>query len=187
MLRSLIQQVIIRRPVPDQLEVRVVWISGCFTDHSSLTPIHRDRDVSGFDQMVERIQELWQLGYNDEQMAERLTAEGFHSARSAHVTPKSVMKIRLARKWYLALERLRGADEMGQYLTVNGLAKRIGANESTTYRFIYREIIPAEHVIREPQTGIYLIRNDEQLIERLRERIEKNKYRNGMLKSPRLS
>jgi len=187
LLRSLIQQVIIRHPAPDQVQVRVVWISGCFTDHTGLTPIHRERDVSRFDQLVARIQELWGLGYNDRQMAEQLTTEGFHSARSAHVTADSVMKIRLARKWYLPLEQLRGADEMGDYLTVNGLAKRIGANESSTYRFIYRGIIPASDVVRGLQTGVYLIRNDEQLIDLLRQRVEKNKRRNGMLKSPPLT
>jgi DNA invertase Pin-like site-specific DNA recombinase len=184
LLRSLIQRVIIRRPAPDQVQVRVVWISGCFTDYTGLTPIHRERDVSRYEQMVARIQELWQLGYNDQQMAEQLTTEGFHSARSAHVSADSVMKIRLARKWYLPLERLRGADGLGNYLTVNGLTKRIGANASSTYRFIYRGIIPGDYVVRGPQTGVYLIRNDEQLIERLRQRVEKNKRRNGMLKSP---
>lgn len=184
LLRSLIRQIIIRRPVPDRLEIRVVWISDCFTDHIGLSPVRGERDISRFDQLVERIRELWQLGYNDEQMAETLTREGFHSARSVHVTTDSVMKIRLARKWYMPLERLRGADEVGDCLTVNGLAKRIGTNESTIYRFIYRKFIPPDLVIREPQAGIYLIRNDEALIEQLQKRVEKNKRRNGMLKSP---
>jgi len=187
LLRSLIQQIIIRRPAPDRLEIRVVWISGCFTDHTGLTPIQRECDVSRFEQMVERIQELWQLGYNDEQMAEQLTTEGFHSARSMRVSADSVMKIRLARKWYLSLERLRGVEEVDEYLTVNGLSKRIGTNESTIYRFIYRKIIPAEGVVRGPQTGVYLIRRDEALYDQLRRRVEKNKYRNGMLKSPATS
>jgi len=182
-LRSLVQQVIIRHPAPDQLAIRVVWISGCFTDHVGFTPIHRERDVSQYDQMVERIQELWQGGYNDEQMAETLTLEGFHSARSAHVTADSVMKIRLAKQWYMAFARLRNAEMIDAYLTINGLTKRIGANESTAYRFIYRKIIPPDCVIHEPQSDIYLIRNDEALIEQLRQRVEKNKHRNGMLKS----
>ena len=183
LLRSLVQQVIIRHPAPDQLAIRVVWISGCFTDHAGLTPTRRERDVSHYDQMVERIQDLWRLGYNDEQMAETLTSEGFHSARSAHVTADSVMKIRLAKQWYMTFARLRNTEMIDDYLTINGLTKRIGANESTTYRFIYRKIIPPDCVIHEPQAGIYLIRNDEGLIEQLRQRVEKNKHRNGMLKS----
>jgi DNA invertase Pin-like site-specific DNA recombinase len=183
LLRSLVQQVIIRHPAPDQLAIRVVWISGCFTDHAGLTPTQRERDVSHYDQMVERIQELWQGGYNDEQMAETLTLEGFHSARSARVTADSVMKIRLAKQWYMTFARLRNAEMIDDYLTINGLTKRIGANESTTYRFIYQKIIPPDCVIHEPQAGIYLIRNDDALIEQLRQRLAKNKHRNGMLKS----
>ena len=182
LLRSLIQQVIIRRPAPDQLQIRIVWISGCYTDHTSLTPIHRDRDVSGYDQMVARVQEMWKQGYNDEQMAKRLSREGFHSARSTNVTPKSVMKIRLARKWYLPFQRLRGAEAVNGALTVNGLAKRLGVNESTVYRFVYRKTIPGDYVTQETQTGIYLIRKDEQLIEELRKRIEERKRRKGMWK-----
>lgn len=179
LLRSLVQQVIIRHPVPDQVQIRIVWISGCFTDHTGLTPTQRECDVSRFDQMVVRIQELWQLGYNDEQIAEQLTTEGFHSARSACVSADSVMKIRLARKWYRALERLRGVDHVGDYLTVSGLAKRLDVNVRKIYAFIYQKVIPAESIEHEPQSGVYLIRYDEQLIEQLRKHIERKRSKHS--------
>jgi DNA invertase Pin-like site-specific DNA recombinase len=185
LLRSLIQRVIIRRPALDQIAVRIVWISGCFSDHTALTPIWREQDVSGFEEMTEGIHELCQQGYNDEYIAQHLSEAGFHSARLPYVTPTSVMKIRLARGWLLPFEQCRGKDWIGDYLTVNGLAKQLDTNESTIYRFIYRKIIPGEFVTRTPQTGVYLIRNDEQLIERLRQRVERNKCRNGMRKSPK--
>jgi DNA invertase Pin-like site-specific DNA recombinase len=181
LLRSLIQQVIIRRPAPDQVTARIVWLSGCYSDHTSLTPIHRERDVSGYDQLVTRLHELWQQGYNNDQIAEQLTREGYHSARSDHVTANSVMKIRLAHKWYLPFEQFRNAEVVGENFTVNGLAKRLEVNESTIYRFIYRKIIPADAIRQEAQSGIYLIHNDEALIERLLERIAVQKRRNGML------
>ena len=183
LLRSLIQRVIIRRPTQDHVTVRIVWLSGAYSDHTTLTPIHRDREVSGYDELVVRVEQLWQEGYNDGQIAEQLSSEGYHSARSDHVTRKSVMKIRLAHKWYSPFERYRSADKVGDDWTVNGFAKRLGVNESTIYRFIYRKIIPVEAVIREPQSGIYLIRNDDVLIERLLVRIAAGKYRNGMRKT----
>lgn len=183
LLRSLIQRVIIRRPAADHVTIRIVWLSGAYSDHTTLTPIHRDRDVSGYDQLVIRVEQLWQQGYNDAQIAEQLTSEGYHSARSDHVTPKSVMKIRLAHKWYLPFERYRSADTVGDDWTINGFAKRLSVNESTIYRFIYRKIIPVEAVMREPQSGIYLIHNDAVLIEQLRERIAAEKRRNGMRKA----
>jgi DNA invertase Pin-like site-specific DNA recombinase len=183
LLRSLISNVIVKRPVPDQVEVRIVWISGHYSDSTVHTPVHREQDVTGYDKMVGRIRELWQKGYNDEQMAEQLTAEGFHSARSPQVTPTSVMKIRLARKWYLPLERVRGVEVVNGYLTARGLAKRLAVHGSTIYRFIYNEVIPPECVKRDPLTGTYLIRNDSQLIGQLHQRVIEHKRRNGMLKS----
>ncbi len=87
LLRSLIQRVIIRRPALDQLAVRIVWISGSYSDHTALTPIWREQDVSRFELMAERIQELCRAGYKDDQIAKQLSDEGFHSARLPFVTP----------------------------------------------------------------------------------------------------
>lgn len=183
LLRSLISQVIVKRLVPDQVEIRIVWISGAYTDRTTLTPIHREQDVSGYEQMVERVGQLWQQGYNDEQMADLLTQEGFHSARSPRVIPQSVMKIRLARRWFLPLERMRGVEEVDGYWTARGLAKHLAVNKSTIYRFIYNQVIPPQLVKRDPQAGTYLIRKDDQLLERLRQRVIEQKQKNGMLKS----
>ena len=182
LLRSLISHVTIKRPVPDRIEARIVWISGHYSDHTFLTPIHKDQDVSGYEEMVDRIRKLWKEGYNDEQMAAQLTAEGFHSARSPHVTVKSVMKIRLARKWYLPREQMRRVEEIEGFFTARGLAKRLGVNHSTVYRFIYKKIIPPECVTRDTASGVYLICNDSPLIEQLRRRVVEHKKRNGTLK-----
>jgi DNA invertase Pin-like site-specific DNA recombinase len=183
LLRSLISHVIVKRPVPDQIEMRIVWISGHYSDNTVLTPVHREQDVTGYDKKVDRIGELWQQGYNDEQIAAQLTAEGFHSARSPYVTPKSVMKIRLARKWYLPLERMRRSEEVDGFLTARGLAKRLEVNGSTIYRYIYQQVIPPEYVERDSLPGAYLIRSDPQLIDQLRQRIVEQKRKNGMLKT----
>jgi DNA invertase Pin-like site-specific DNA recombinase len=184
LLRSLIQQVIIHHPTPDQVEIRIVWISGCFTDVSRVTPIHRESDVSNYAQLVQRLQALWQLGQTDEQIAQQLSAEGFHSARSPQVLPLSVMKIRLTHQWYRPFERLRGATQVDGCWTIPGLAQHLGVNDSTIYRFITTQrVISPEYVDREPQTGRYLIRNDENLIDQLRQRVVEQKRRNGMLKS----
>ena len=183
LLRSLISHVIVKRPVPDQIEARIVWISGHYSDHTAVTSVHSERDVTGYEDMVNRIQELWKQGYNDDQMAAQLTEEGFHSARSPHVTSDSVMKIRLARKWYLPLAQMRGVEEVDGFLTARGLAKQLGLKPSTIYRYIYKGVIPPEYVTRDAASGVYLIRDTPQLIERLRQRVIEQKKRNGMLKS----
>ena len=177
LLRSLIGQVIVKRPCPDQIAVRIVWISGGYTDYTTLTPVHRDQDVTGYDQMVQRIAQLWQQGHNDEQMAAQLTAEGFHSARSPHVTTDSVQKIRLARQWYLPLTQLRRLAEIEGYLTVSGLAKHIDTSRRRVYDFIDKQVIPPEAVQRHPLAGIYLIHNDPQLLAQLKQRVSAKKGR----------
>lgn len=183
LLRSLIQRVIVRRPRRDQVVVRIVWLSGSYSDETGLTPIHRERDVARYDDLVARVQELWQEGYDDGQIAMELTSEGFHSARSDHVTTKSVMKIRLRHQWYAPFEQMRNAEMVGELYTVSGLAKRLSVTVSTVYRLIYRKVIPADFVTHELQTGVYLIRNDEALIEQLLLRIAAGKRQNGMLKA----
>ena len=184
LLRSLIQSVIIRRPAPDQVDIRIVWISGGYTDQTRITPTHRECDVSDYARLVQRIQELSQAGEPDEHIAQQLTAEGFHSARSTHVTPLSVMKIRLVHHWYRPFERLRNASQVDGHWTIRGLAQRLGVNDSTIYRFITAKgMIPPEYLVREPQTGRYLIRYDQILIDNLQQRVIEMKRRNGMLKS----
>lgn len=180
LLRSLIAQVTVKRPLPDQIELRIVWISGHYTDYTAFTPINREQDVSGYDQMVQRIHELWQQGYTDAQMAQQLTGEGFHSARSAHVTADSVMKIRLARQWYLPFEQLRRQGKVDDYVTARTLAKQLDVNYHTIYRYIYKQVIPAEYVRHDAQTGIYLIRNDAQLIEQLQQRLSERKRKRDL-------
>ncbi len=182
LLRTLISQVNIRRPAADQLEIRIVWISGCYTDYRALTPIYSQKNVSNYEALVERIHELWQQGCNDEAMAEQLTAEGFHSARSSQVRVDTVMKIRLARQWYAPLARVRGVKEIEGYLTTCGLAARLDVNSSTICRFIASGVIPTELVQHDPQSGIYLIWPDVQLLDRLQQRVARNKARNGMVK-----
>jgi DNA invertase Pin-like site-specific DNA recombinase len=182
LLRSMISHVIVKRTVPDYIEIRIVWVSGYYSDHTTLTPIHREQDVSGHAEMVSRIHDLWQAGYNDAQMATQLTAEGFHSARSVAVTATHVMKIRLSQQWYLPLEQLRRGEEVEGYLTVNGLAERLAVNPSTVYRFIYKQVIAPEYIEHDSASGTYHIRNDAQLITRLHQRVIEQKQKNGMLK-----
>jgi hypothetical protein len=171
LLRSLIRQVIIKRPVPDRLEIRIVWVSNYYTDHACLTPVYGDQNVSGYDQMVARIEELCKQGYDDQMMTEQLTKEGFHSARSAGVTQESVKKIRLKRRWFLHFALLRSADEWDGRWTVNGLAKQVGVKEHAIYNLMYRNVIPAEFVLHELNSGIYLFPKDDRLIDLLKKRL----------------
>jgi len=175
LLRSLIHHVILKRPQPDQVQVRIVWVSGYYSDHTSLTAIHSEREVSRYEECVARVETLCQQGYNDREMADQLSKEGFHSARSSTMLPRTVQKIRLAHGWIVRFDLLRGADEWENYWTVNGLAKQLGIHESAVYSYIYEQVIPPAFVLREERTGIYLFPKDPMLLELLQKHVAANK------------
>lgn len=86
-------------------------VSGLYTVLFTRPPVLRDREVSGHEEMVERIHELWQSGITgDIELAARLTTEGYHSARCEEVSSKSVLKIRLKNKLHSAYHQSRNKE-----------------------------------------------------------------------------
>jgi len=172
LLRSLISRVILRRIAPDQVEVKMVWVSGHFSVDYVTPPIHRQADVSRYTEMVARIHDLWDAGKNDADIAATLTDEGFHSARSAHVTPATVLKIRNQQHWVSNYHKHRLADKVDGLWTIHGLCRELDIDRDWFYRRIYSGALSAPDVIRKPPYGNYLIRDDPELIECLRQEVQ---------------
>lgn len=169
LLRSLIERVIVKRSAPDTVEVKLVWVSGHYSLLTAQPPIWREADVTGYEQMVARIEALWRAGLEDAAIAERLTMEGFRTARALEVSPISVQKIRLERHWYLSLHQGRNALELDGNLTPRGLAARVGVKRSWVYRRIYDGTIAPAYLLRHPQSGMYLIRDELELVRHLQQ------------------
>ena len=174
LLRSLIEQVILKRLSPDQVEVKIVWISGHYSLLLARPPILCQAKMSGREQFLTRLKQLWQEGLSDEQIAGCLSKEGFRSARSEQVVPLTVQRIRLKQGWYMALARSRNALEIDGLFTVRGLAAHIGVEQTWVYQRIYRGVIDPELVQRHPQGQVYLIQKDPAMLEKLRHCLPKN-------------
>jgi DNA invertase Pin-like site-specific DNA recombinase len=175
LLRSLISRVILTRVAPDQVEVKIVWISGHFSVSHLIPPIHRQADVSRYGEMVDRVFDLWQTGHTDDDIAAILTKEGFHSARSLEVSTTSIGKIRRQKGWVSNYHRHRLADMINGCWTIHGLCRELGVDRDWFYRRIYNGGLREPDVIRVPPYGNYLIRDDPELIERLRQEIDKQR------------
>jgi len=175
LLRALISRVILKRSAADTVEVKIVWVSGHYSIEYAHPPIRRECDVSNYDGMVARIHELWENGLDDEQIAAQLASEGFRSARSVAVSRLAVQKVRLDRGWYLPLHQSRNALELNGCLTVNGLAKRLDVDKNWVYRHIYQGEIDPQYIKRDPQSKVYLIRDDPQTIEYIRSLLPKKR------------
>jgi hypothetical protein len=164
LLRSLIRRVILTRPVPDTIEIKVVWISGAYSLLTAHPPLHRGRDLPNYDQLVTRILELSREGYQDPAIARRLTAEGFRSARHRDVPVKFVEKVRRQHGQVSLTERFRVEDKIDGHWTVGGLARQLGRSSDWVRRRVESGIVPAT---RHPLTGRHLIPDDSALLDRL--------------------
>jgi DNA invertase Pin-like site-specific DNA recombinase len=172
LLRSLIASVICTREAPDRVQVKVVWVSGHYSVYEVRTRALCQEEVTAHDAMVARIEELWRGGLDDAQIAAALTAEGFHSAHyEDHVAPLAVQNVRLERGWHLTLARSRNASKLDGYLTVRGLAEQLGYERSYVYRLIYSGKVDPRYVTRDPQSKVYLIEHDPEMLEALRARL----------------
>ena len=159
---------ILTRIAPDRVQVKIVWVSGHFSEGVVIPPIHRQAAVTGYQEMVARIEGLWSEGRTDTEIAEVLTLEGFRSARSARVSTATVLKIRRRHHWVSRYHVHRRGVRIDGRWTVHGLAQELGVDRDWLYRRIARGTLSAPALIRTEPYGTYLIEDDPPLIERLR-------------------
>ncbi len=174
LLRSLIRQVIITRPVPDTIEAKVVWVSGAITPLTVHPPILRQADMGNYEAFVERVLALGAEGYQDREIAERLTAEGFRSARRDRVTADVVGTIRRARGQISLTEQFKTQAKIDGQWTVFGLAQELDVHRNWLYARIRKGTLPAT---RHAVIGHYLIPDDPELLASLRAQRARSCYR----------
>ena len=170
LLRSLIRRVILSRPTPETIQVKVVWVSGAYSVLSVPATVHRGRSLPNYEQLVARILELSVQGYQDAVIAQRLTEEGFRSARRMEIVPKTVEKIRRAQGQKALTGLFTASDQIEGRWTVGGLARHLGVSSDWVRNRIVRGKIPAQH---HPLTGRYLIADDPVVLDLLTRDVER--------------
>jgi hypothetical protein len=168
LLRSLISRVIATRLAPDRIEIKIGWISGHFSVAQVIPPIHRQADASNYEALVARLDELTRQGLTDPEIAAQLTTEGFHTARRLAVTPGTIHKLRKHHGGVSSLHRHRNASMLDGFWTIPGLTVELGVESNWLYQRIYQGKLTAPDLQRLPGYHVYLIRNDPDLLARLR-------------------
>jgi len=174
LLRSLIRRVMVSRPVPDTVEAKVVWVSGAVTVLQVHPPILRQTDVEAYPRFVERVLALGTAGYHDREIAQRLTADGFRSARSERIPGSLVGEIRRARGQISLVEQFRTQAKLDGQWTIFGLAQELAVHRNWLYTRIRNGTLPAT---RHPVLGHYLIPDDPDILDTLRAQRERCGYR----------
>jgi DNA invertase Pin-like site-specific DNA recombinase len=174
LLRALIRRIILDRPRPDTIELKVVWVSGAFSILTVHPRIHRAVDVGDHDRLVQRVLALAAAGYQDPAIARQLTAEGFRSARDPDGVPvRLVATVRRARGQPSLTEPFRHQEKLDGKWTVWGLARAIDVDRDWLYRRIHRGALQTE---RHPVTGHYLIPDKPGLLDRLRAHLPRERH-----------
>jgi DNA invertase Pin-like site-specific DNA recombinase len=177
LLRSLIARVIVQRTAADRIAIKIVWVSGHFSQGTVIPPVVHQRHVTGYDTMVARIGQLWHAGYTDSQIADTLSREGFRSARRPQVLARTVLKIRNQQHWVSRYHQHRLADKIDDMWTIHGLSRHLGVEREWFYHRIRTGTLGEPDVIRKPPYGNYLIRDDVALLARLRADMQQSRRR----------
>lgn len=168
LLRTLIHRVIATRLAPDRIEIKIVWISGHFSVAQVIPPIHRQADASTYEALVSRLDELTRQGRTDPEIAAQLTAEGFHTARRLAVTVGTIHKLRKNHGQSGSLHRHRNVSMVDGFWTIPGLTRELGVGQGWLYQRIYQGKLTEPDIQRLPGYRVYLIRDDADLLARLR-------------------
>jgi DNA invertase Pin-like site-specific DNA recombinase len=166
LLRSLIRRVILTRPTPGQVEVKIVWASGAVSLVTTEPALHSGADLPRFPELLARLRTLAAEGRTDQQIACRLTAEGFRSARRYDLSAKGVETLRRSQQIVSLREHLRREETVDGQWTVGGLARAARVNADWLRRRIVNGMVPA---VRHAGTGRYLIPDAPDLLTRLKE------------------
>jgi recombinase len=175
LLCSLISRVMVKRIAPDRVEVKLIWVSGHFSEGIVIPPVLPQRHVTGYDTMVERTRQLWAQGYADLHIAAVLSREGFRSARGDRVLAKTVLKIRHRHHWVSPYHQQRFTDKMDEQWTIRGLAGELGVEWGWVYNRIRNGFLREPDISRQPPYGNYLIRADAELLARLRAEVKRGR------------
>jgi DNA invertase Pin-like site-specific DNA recombinase len=157
LLRTLIRRVILTRPAPAQIDVKVVWVSGAVTPLVVQPLAYRTSEMADYDQILGRIRALSQEGDSDQAIADLLNAEGFRSARRLPVSAELVGKIRRAHRIVGVRQQFRSQEHIAEDWTIRGLAQVLRVHHRWLYDRIANGTVPAR---RHPKTGHFLIPND---------------------------
>jgi DNA invertase Pin-like site-specific DNA recombinase len=174
LVRSLIRRIVVTRPVPDTVEAKVVWVSGAATPLQVHPPILRQTDVGGYEAFVTRVLALGAVGYQDREIARRLTAEGFRSARSDRIPVALVGELRRARGQISLVEQFKTQVKLEGQWTVFGLAQELDVHRNWLYTRIRHGSLPAN---RHPVTGHYLIADAPEVLATLHAQRDRCCYR----------
>ena len=165
LLRCLREQVGLDRRAPDTITTRIVWRGGAVSELEVPCTVGTLRALTGFAQMETQVLRLEAQGYADEDIAQRLTAQGFRSPQRPRVLASTVQTLRLR---HGRLHRYRGPRprRIPGACTVPQIAAALGVTPHWVYHLMKRGQIS---ISRDEASGLSLFPASAETLEALRQ------------------
>ncbi len=177
LLRALIDLVVVHRPAPEWVQVRIVWRGGETTQLQIPVPVGALSDLAGAQEMERIILERSVQGATDDLIATELTAQGYRSPMHPFVLPSTVKIIRLKHGIFQVRSQSHPRQVKGAF-TLSQIAKTLDIAPHWIYDRIHNGCI---QITRDSQTNLYLFPDDPATLEQFRQ------LRAGTLKTLRFS
>jgi DNA invertase Pin-like site-specific DNA recombinase len=165
LLRCLLEKVVLDRRAPDTITTRIVWRGGAVSELEVPCTVGTLRDLTGFAQMEAQVLRLETQGQSDEEIAQRLTLQGFRSPQRPRVLASTVQTIRLR---HGRLHRYRGPRprRVPGAFTVPQIAAALGVKPHWVYHLMKRGQIL---IRRDEASGLYLFPDGAETLEAFRQ------------------
>lgn len=167
LLRCLIEKVVIQREKRDTAHARVIWKGGHVSTIEIPIPVGSLAELSQAKQMETKILQWAAQGLADEEIAARLTREGYRSPMRPVVLPSTVKTIRLRHGILIQRSQSHPRHVLG-HLTVSELAKTLGISAHWIYDRIHNGTI---EVAKDQETRLYLFPDRPRTLDRFRKLI----------------
>jgi DNA invertase Pin-like site-specific DNA recombinase len=165
LLRCLLEKVVLDRRAPDTITTRIVWRGGAVSELEVPCTVGTLRDLTGFAQMEAQVLRLESQGQSDEEIAQRLTLQGFRSPQRPRVLASTVQTLRLR---HGRLHRYRGPRprRVPGAFTVPQIAAALGVKPHWVYHLMKR----GQSIIsRDEASGLSLFPESAETLEAFRQ------------------
>jgi DNA invertase Pin-like site-specific DNA recombinase len=165
LLRALIDKVVLRRPVGDKCEVRIVWKGGDWTTTALDLPVVAYAEMGGGEGLIAEVLRRARAGQPDRQIAAELTAAGFHAPLKRRLSVSSVRAIRLRHGVLSRKVEFRRRGLPG-WISLGDAARRLGEHPAWAYYLIRHGRLLIQ---RDPEIGLYLVPDNKRSLQQLKQ------------------
>lgn len=151
-LRCLIDKVILHRSARDQIQTRIVWKGGATSTFQVPVSVGSFNDLSQAEEMKQKVVELFAQGDSDEEIAEKLTLQGFRSPMKDFVLVSTVRNIRYKNQVVRVAHQSHPLKIAG-FLSVSQVARKIEVPTYWVYDRIHNGTIKIK---KDTQRNAYL-------------------------------